>query len=344
MDGVARLDQQERDQLFRETAVRRGDIDAPMVEKDFWVCWTLKRVFSLSERIPHLVFKGGTSLSKVYDVIHRFSEDVDLSLHRSDLGFGDDRDPAGDMSNKRRRKLLQDLQTECERYIADELMPVLASAFGTALGSAEGWGLQVDDRDCQTVLFNYPAGAHTSDMQVPAYVRPVIRLELGARSDHWPSEDRVVHCYAAEQFPDYFDDPSCQVHVLNAERTFWEKVTLLHAEYHRNPDSPIRVRLSRHYYDLAQLAETPIADSAVADLSLLDAVREHKMCFFRSGWANYETACPGTVRIVPPEFRITAIRQDYRRMGEMIFGTPPSLDHILAVLTELEQKINRSSP
>ena len=347
MDGIARTNADERSELFSEAAAQRGDITPEVIEKDFWVCWTLKHVFDLGPTPAKLIFKGGTSLSKVYGVIERFSEDIDLSLSREDLGFTGERDPYQAASGKKQQALIEALVTRCEEAIAEELLPRLRERFAAVLGD-EGsgehpWNLSLDEGDAQTVNFSYPPGLRSGGTLPPSYVRPIVRLELGARSDHWPAEEHVIRSYAAEVFPASFEEPTCRVRTLSAERTFWEKVTILHAESHRPKDKPSGERLSRHYYDVAKLYQNDIGQRALARTDLLEAVVKHKRLFFRSGWANYDTAVLGSFRLVPPEERRASLETDYRVMREtMIFGESYSFDELLAVLAEVEARLNVS--
>jgi hypothetical protein len=340
MDLVAKGSARQRGQLF-ETAGARHEphLDAAIIEKDFWVCWTLRRIFDVLRFRPHLIFKGGTSLSKVYRAIERFSEDVDLSLSRRDLGFADDRDPeqAG-ISKKEAQRRLDALVAECQGAVRDKLVPELRRDFAAVLGTS-GWSVDLDPADPQTVIFTYPS---TEVSGFRPYVRPAIRLELGARSDDWPAADADLTPYAAETFPDVFAVRSCRVRTLAAERTFWEKATLLHAECHRPPDKLSRERLARHYYDLHRLAQQPIADQALAQRDVLERVIAHKSFFFAQGWAHYDTARPGTFRLLPAAERLEPLRRDYRDMAAMIFGEAPEWDDIVRGLTELEERINGS--
>lgn len=244
MDGIATAGPKERRELFRETAARRGDITAEVIEKDFWVCWTLKHIFDLGPTPAQLIFKGGTSLSKVYGLIERFSEDIDLSLSREDMGFVGERNPYEAPSRTRQKKLVRELVASCQKAIAEVLLPGLRTRLAAVLGP-EGratalWSLALDRIDLQTINFTYPPGLASGGPVPMAYVRPIVRLELGARSDHWPAEEHAVRPYAAEVFPAVFAEPSCLVRTLKAERTFWEKVTLLHAECHRSVQNPLQ--------------------------------------------------------------------------------------------------------
>lgn len=338
MDNVARASAVDRSTLFRRAeAALAPSCHAAIVEKDFWVCWSLRRIFEVLQFRPHLIFKGGTSLSKVYRAIERFSEDVDLSLSRRDLGFADDHDPEqSGISKKEARRRLDALVAECQTVVRQKLVPELRRDFAAVLGEA-GWSVVLDPADPQTVLFTYP---FTEVSGVTPYVRPSIRLEMGARSDDWPAADAEITPYAAEAFPDLFAIRSCRVRTLAAERTFWEKATLLHAECHRPPDKPSRERLSRHYYDLYRLARQPIAELAMEQHALLERVIAHKSFFFAQSWAHYETAGPGTLRLLPEADRLDALRRDYQAMESMIFGEAPDWDDIVRELARLETRIN----
>lgn len=344
MDTIAQLNTAERIELFQEASALKGNLSAPTIEKDFWVCWILRRLFSMTESSPRLLFKGGTSLSKVFKIISRFSEDIDLSFNRDDLGFVGERDTKREMSGKNRKRLLEEIEASCVSYIADKLVPALTQDFAGVIGDPEeaehSWSLKIDDQNPLTVFFNYPAVIPLTGTGVPDYIRPIIRLELGARSDPWPSKEYKIQSYASEVFPDLFDNPIFSVNTLEAERTFWEKATLLHAEYHSPEGRESGDRLSRHYYDLACLAQSPIKDRAIGDIDLLKAVVEHKQLFYRSRWAHYETACPGTFRLVPPRDRLPILRNDYRKMEEMFFDAPPTFELIMESLKELETDIN----
>ncbi|GAA3265123.1 hypothetical protein GCM10020258_32450 [Sphingomonas yabuuchiae] len=129
--------------------------------------------------------------------------------------------------------------------------------------------------------------------------------------------------------------------VLSARRTFWEKATALHAEAHRPAETETPQYFSRHYYDLAMLLDTEEGQAAVTDFDLLAQVTQHKATFFRSGWASYETARPGTLRLLPDDARVKDLRADYRAMAPMMFDQkPPSFDSILAKLAAVQQTIN----
>jgi len=339
VDNVLQLSERQRVELFQSTTQKTG-IDAVIVEKDFWVCWTLKELFALPTIGEHLIFKGGTSLSKVFKVIARFSEDIDVSIHRGYLGFGGANEPEAGGSNKEKVRRVEALKEACQKKIANELLPALEKQIGSKVRASDKWSLRMDDADPdkQTILFDYPT-SFTPD--AAGYIRRWVKIEMGARADHWPFETRAVTPYVAEEFPKGFREPSCTVKVLAAERTFWEKATILHAEFHRPADKAMPDRFSRHYCDLSELINKGVAASASAKLDLLARVAEHKSLFFKSSWAKYGEAMKGTLRIVPPDYRMKALQDDYGKMQQMFFGPPPKFDAMMGVLRNWESEFNQ---
>lgn len=168
-----------------------------------------------------------------------------------------------------------------------------------------------------------------------------MKIEMGARSDHWPSRNVSIAPYVAQHFPDAFAAPSFEVKVLAPERTFWEKATLLHAEYHRPMEKDILNRISRHYYDLVRLIEGGIGNNAMADEMLLARVVEHKKIFFPNTWARYDEAKKGTLRLAPAKTRIEALMEDYEKMSAMFFSDRTDFQEIVKVLVEWEAMFNQ---
>jgi hypothetical protein len=345
MDSVARLPATDRAALFGESGAGRG-LANTIIEKDFWVCWTLKRLFGgQGINTAALVFKGGTSLSKAFGVIRRFSEDIDLTFDRSDLGFSGSRDPIRDgISRKKADQLIEDLMREVEAHIAARSLPALRNAIAEQLGEPTdgNWSLEIDGADVHTVNFHYPTALPETEYAGMAYISPRVRLEFGARGDPWPTEVRVIRPYAAEDYPGFFNEPGVAVTVLALAPTFWEKATALHAEAHRPAGSATPLNFSRHYYDLAMILETAEGQAAARDFDLLATVANHKATFFRSAWASYDTARPGTLRLLPSDARVEDLRADYRAMRPMMFDDrPPAFNDILEKLERLQEAVNR---
>ena len=226
-----------------------------------------------------------------------FPEDIDISLSREWLGFSGARDPEAAVSRKHRSRLLDELSAACVAKLRDEVRPTLQQNFSAALSSTD-WSLDVAPDDPQTLLFAYPSVFQ--DQTGVGYVRPVVRIECGARSDRWPVAEQSITPYIAETFPAAFPDAGFTVPVLDIERTFWEKATILHAEAHRPSDKPTPERFSRHYADLAALSQHPAGAAAISRADLRARVVEHKQVFFPATWASYETAVPGSFKLIPP--------------------------------------------
>jgi hypothetical protein len=337
MDTVARMSAADRAELFRNTGAQM-DIEGALVEKDFWVCWTLGHLFDMESVRDMLMFKGGTALSKVSKLIDRFSEDIDLAIDYEPLGFVDDRDPREDMSRTRREKLLDEMMASCRAYIDGPFIESLRERCVAILGPSDDWSVELSTSDPNTVEFVYPLAG----LERVTYVRPRILLELGTHAEFIPSDRYTITSFAAEQYPKVFERTSAPVNAIKAERTFWEKATILHAEHHRPADKRLPGNHARHYYDMAMLARSPMCGDAVNDFDLLRRVVDHKTKFYYSGWARYDLAVPGTLALVPPDARIAELRRDYSAMSVMMFGDPPPLEGILAELADLESRINQA--
>jgi predicted nucleotidyltransferase component of viral defense system len=318
-------------------------LQAVSVEKDFWVCWTLRELFTLPGIGEHLTFKGGTSLSKAWKLIERFSEDIDIIVDKEGLGFGGDAAPDKAPSNKQRKTRLENLMDACRQWVQGTLQPAFADRLLAALGETD-WRLEVDPDmpDGQCLLFHYPsvfpAGA-------AGYVRPVVKIELGARSDDWPHETKFIQPCVIEHFPAFDPDSAFPVRVLAAERTFWEKACLLHEETFRPADKPRKIRMARHYYDLWCLLRAGVGNSALADTALFQRVAEHREIFFRFSWVDYSTHKPGAFRLTPPEDHLANWQEDYQAMlGPMFFGETPTFAQIMAAATTFETTFNATAP
>jgi hypothetical protein len=276
LNRIARMSAAERAQIFAETAARKGLPEA-IIEKDFWVCWVLKQLFSIDALSGRLLFKGGTSLSKIFHAINRFSEDIDLAVDYAALGFTGDRDPRREeISKSRRTSILDEMMTECRRYVGGEFLNSLTARCDQILSGAGVWGLDVSPQDPNVVRFRYP----TDPAKSLAYVVPQVVLELGTHAEFVPHDRFTIRSFVAEEFPDLVPEGDVAVLALLAKRTFWEKATILHAEYYRPSEKPIPDRYSRHYYDVAMLAQGPIRAEALADMTLLDQVVRHKETFY----------------------------------------------------------------
>ena len=311
-----------------------------IVEKDFWVSWILGMIFTDSDLEPHFVFKGGTSLSKVYRVIDRFSEDVDLGIHPTYLGFSEDLFATLESQTKRTSALLN-MQKVCGERLEKSMVPFLERKVRASLGNPKAttsWLSYVFDERVHgpIVLFHYPSVV-ASGVQ---YILRNVKLEIGSLTDQRPLGRHPVRPWLADTFPALFQDWHCEVTALEIERTFWEKATILHAEHHRPEGQEMPIRQARHYADFVRLLAHPKADSFLADTAMCLRVAEWKSRVFARKWARYELAKPGTFKLVPPEARLKNLEKDYVAMRPMFLTEPQPFEDLIEALSDAEQRLN----
>lgn len=357
MDEFARLEPSERLAFIKEAAARR-DLNPIIIEKDFWVCWTLRRLMSIPVLAEHLTFKGGTSLSKAYGIIDRFSEDIDLTIGRSAPKIDETKPPMeNDIKGKERERRVKALKVAAQSYVEEIALPNIRSAIAEELQTDEGWELILDpqDPDVLTILFQYPrllvygrprglvgdgavgqfpVGGAFED----GYIRPRIKLEFGARGEPEPCELRTITPYLAQEFPQKLTNSQTQISTLSVKRTFWEKVTILHALYH---GANFRAEMSRHYYDTAMLAAKGVDDLAIKEPDLLERVVLNKSLMFPDKKASYETGVFGTLRLAPNDHLRDRLRADYAAMAEMFMVAPPRFEELIESISQLEAKLNQ---
>lgn len=340
MDNFLKQSIEHRRLAFQQTAEALG-ISIQSVEKDFWVCWTLRELFALPELGEQLTFKGGTSLSKAWHLIHRFSEDIDLTIGREYLGFGGEQSPEEAPSNKQQSKRLKALKAASQQAIMERLLPALSARIGSAFPPDFKWTLAPDDTDAdgQTLLFRYPV---VVPIAISRYIRPEVKIEMGARSDTWPADSVVIRPFVAENFPQAMPSADCPVQVLAAERTFWEKAMLLHELRGRPAGKTIRPRMARHYYDLWCLIGAGVAARAMRDTDLYRRVATHRSVFFPVTGVDYDALRDGELQLMPLPKQLDNWRKDYQAMrGSMFIGAAPSFDDVLASVRQFEHDFNK---
>lgn len=332
MRKIAKITESDRKALFHNTAAKMGMTDA-IIEKDFWVCYMLDYLFHRCAWKDRFAFKGGTSLSKAYGLIERFSEDIDLILDWRVLGYAID-EPWEERSNTKQDLFNKEANARAEKFLHDEFLPSLSVDLSRELG--EGVRCFVDGDDPQTVKIVYPHSFSDSS------ILQEIRLEIGALAAWTPAQNKTITSYAAQQYMRLFEQPSTEILTVLPERTFWEKVTILHREAFRPQERPFPARYSRHYYDLYKMAQTQVKDNALADRDLLSRVVRFKEKFYRCPWARYDLAKFGTMKLLPPEDSLVRLRTDYDHMQNMLFGSKPDFDEIMNGIAALEEEINKS--
>jgi len=326
LDKVARMTPKDREGVFQECAARRG-VRGVVIEKDFWVCWILQKLYGNDMLSKNIMFKGGTSLSKVFNVIERFSEDIDLVLNWNLLEMSLFPE-AG--SNKAKKLWKDELKQKSCRYVEGTIYPIVGKLIGEDLCD-----LSIDVSSGTAKIFIKYPHSFTDE-----YIQNRILLEIGPRSAWKPNAIYNIKPYLAEEFPEMFSAPMAKVHTIKAERTFWEKVLILHQEHYRLEDKQPRDRYSRHYYDVVMMCKKGIKDSALADLALCEQVVEFKKKFFPCSWSKDDLAKSGTFTLMPNKSLTNALKKDYAGMEQMIFGEYPNFDELLSEIGALEKELN----
>lgn len=320
-----------------EVAAGRSGRPAHLLEKDIWVVWALSAIYD-SPLVNSLTFKGGTSLSKVYHVIDRFSEDIDLTYDIRELVSDLLRDgnpiPA---SASQEKKITSAVRSRLPQWIEQTVQPVIEQALVASGLQAE---LSLSGKDSDKLIITYPA-----TKQGTGYAAATIQLEFGARATGEPHQRHHVACDIAPLI-DGVIFPTAQPLVMAAERTFWEKATAAHVyclQGRLRGD-----RYSRHWYDLAALAKTMHFASAASDHELARQVAEHKSMFFAEkdvdgGKVDYFQATSGDLRLIPQGPSLGALAKDYAAMLEdgLLAFEQPTFETVMASCAAIQDEINR---
>lgn len=323
------------------TAANTSGIPPHLLEKDIWVVWSLRHLFT-GPYAQHLVFKGGTSLSKAYGVIRRFSEDVDLTYDiraiASDL-IGDTGSPLP-ASKSQEKKWSKEIRVRLSSWVDAEIVPQLKQAL-----LQQGLPAAVRAVGDKVFIDYEPLATGTG------YVPSSVMLEFGARSTGEPSESRAIRCDAAEHLQGV-EFPTATPQVMRAERTFWEKATAIHVfcaqgEF-RGGD-----RFARHWHDVTRLDAAGFADAAIADKALAQAVADHKNVFFaekntQGEVIDYHLAVSGELQLVPDDGALAKLATDYQHMVDdgLFLDDAEPFESLLERCRTIQQKANanKSSP
>lgn len=304
MQWLTGLNDEQRRNSINITADALG-LPIVAVEKDWWVSLVLRAIFS-TPYSPSLLFKGGTSLSKGWNLIQRFSEDIDLALNREHLGFG------GHLSNKQIAKL----RKASEAFVAADLRMALLNAMAN-LNVPAVYEITQDGEEQSDphLILNYP-----SLYEPVAYLPPRVKIELSTRSLMEPFSPRPIQSFIGAQFDDQnFSDAAFDVPTVEPRRTFLEKAFLLHEELLRGPDKMKVFRMSRHLSDLERLMDTQHATDALENMELYNEIVTHRSVFYKRGFADYASHAPATINFVPPAGMTAAWQADYNQMTETMF-------------------------
>jgi hypothetical protein len=333
-DPFLRLAPAEQADIIRAISARAGR-PALLFEKDVWICWVLQSLFDMPGR-KRMVFKGGTSLSKVFNAINRFSEDIDLTVDYRELDPGVD--PFADgLTNRRRDQIREHLEQRLAEYIRMTVVPHLTDVLAQQYGGSNPT-VNIGGEKGEKLIVSIGSQFNGDD----GYVRDGVLLEFGGRNVIDPHQQHEVRTYLMDHVNE-LSFPIATVDVLAAERTFWEKATLLHGACNDEDLVAKGVgRLSRHWYDLSRLADLDIGTRAIADRALLADVVRAKKVVFRSARARYDDCVAGGIRLVPDTTVLNALREDYEAMiaAGMFEGDPPNFQDVINRLRALETAIN----
>ncbi|MDX2207536.1 MAG: nucleotidyl transferase AbiEii/AbiGii toxin family protein [Gemmatimonadales bacterium] len=331
----------DRVDVFQEAAAHLGTTPAH-IEKDLWVCWTLRALFAnRPQQVPSYVFRGGTSLSKCFGITHRFSEDVDITVRREDLGCTESFGELEARSRRGRRAVIDGLMARCRAHVADEMQPYLQGKLEEVAGGTARVVIDPTVQDSMTLLVDYNAATGPGD----GYTYSPVRVEIGPRSDTHLLATVTVTPYCQSFVNADLAVPG--VTVLRPERTTWDKVLIAHRlcteEDARHPGQASRWNAdlqSRHFYDLHMLHRDGTATRAINDTALLrESVRHTRLFFPRTG-DGIERAARGSFSITPRGALLDSLAADYAAMQRMILGTRPQFDEVLASVVELERALN----
>jgi predicted nucleotidyltransferase component of viral defense system len=322
----------EQQLLLLNEAHKKTKLSEVVIEKDEWVTAVIRALFSLPYA-EHLLFKGGTSLSKCWHIIERFSEDVDIAINRELLGFSEE------LSNNQIRNKLR--KVSClfikEKLSADLMEQIKNQGINSDLFSIEVEFSEDSTKDPVIVEIQY-----TSVIEGLTYINPTVKLEIGCRSMREPFEKLKIQSIIDESFSNTpFSDKPFEVNAVLPQRTFIEKLCLLQEEFAK-PQELVRTnRMSRHLYDIVKIANTDIANNALTCKDLWLSIIKHRQKFVRMKNFDYELLKPQNISIIPPDFIISQWRQDYETMREtMIYGESLSFDKLIDKIRHLNERIN----
>lgn len=327
------LTKREQAQILQSIAINSGMAKTSLVlEKDIWICWALEHLFKMPNQLP-MAFKGGTSLSKAYKVIDRFSEDVDITIDYRAFDCGN---PFADgISNTKIKDISLKLKAEVTRYIKQTIIPYFEKIIVEQFDQQQP--IVTLDKDGETLYLSYPSVIE----QKSGYIIDAVRLEFGGRNISMPNDVCTIETDISEYMENLLF-PSAKVIVLSPEKTFWEKITLIHYECNRLVLKEDANRISRHWYDISKLANHEIGSKAQNNKELLKEVIKIKKIFYNSSFAKYDDCLNGKLCLIPETVSLLKLKKDFEKMvsSGMFYNKNPEFDEIINVVHALEEKIN----
>lgn len=321
--------------MLQQTEATHPCINQVAIEKDWWVTVTLKALFQTDCR-DSLIFKGGTSLSKGFNIIERFSEDIDLAISHSFFGIEKTNKSQRDKLKKLARRYIQEtLFAQLDAQLKDMGITGYTIENVTQVQDKNGEWKPIDsDKDPTVILLHYPSIVEDTI----SYIPPRVKIEISCLSMDEPTEERDIHSLICETFEEEDTDANCKIRTVVPTRTFLEKLFLLAEEFQK--DKPRSVRMSRHLYDLEKLMDTEYGREALADRTLYDAIVEHRRAYYALKYVNYDLHAPASINFMIPEQTIESWKADYSDMRRFfIYGQSLDFDALMQKMEELQERV-----
>lgn len=321
--------------MLQQTEATHPGINQVAIEKDWWVTVTLKALFQTDCR-DSLIFKGGTSLSKGFNIIERFSEDIDLAISHSFFGIEKTNKSQRDKLKKLARRYIQEtLSAQLDAQLKDMGITGYTIENVTQVQDKNGKWKPIDsDKDPTVILLHYPSIVEDTI----SYIPPRVKIEISCLSMDEPTEERDIHSLICETFEEEDTDANCKIRTVVPTRTFLEKLFLLAEEFQK--DKPRSVRMSRHLYDLEKLMDTEYGREALADRTLYDAIVEHRRAYYALKYVNYDLHAPASINFMIPEQTIESWKADYSDMRRFfIYGQSLDFDALMQKMEELQERV-----
>lgn len=322
--------------MLQQTATEHQDVALPAIEKDWWVMVTLRALFRCGCK-DFLLFKGGTSLSKGFGVIGRFSEDIDLAI--SHLFFGIDKTNKN-QKDKLRKKAREYIHNTLSIELDEQMKSMGITGYSienvTCYRDIDGITHPIDsDKDPTVILVHYPSIVE-DDI---AYILPRVKIEVSCLSMDVPVENREIKSMVAESFPEEDDEIRGMFRTVVPTRTFLEKIFLLAEEFQK--EKPRYARMSRHLYDLERLMDTEYGKLALEDEHLYDAIVEHRRVYYGLKYVDYNKHSRDVISFLPPKDELENWRRDYENMQKyFIYAHSLSFDDLMDRMKELQRRLN----
>jgi hypothetical protein len=331
-----KLDDDSRRTSLNQASIKSG-ITPKAIEKDWWVTLVLQLLFS-SKYTPYYAFKGGTSLSKGWGIIDRFSEDIDIALSSEAFGKKYIDNPSKTFVEQLRRAGCLFTSNEITNELKEQFVKLKISE---QLYSIEVEAIKADmpDTDPQTIYVNYK-----SLFDPNPYLPDRVKIEFSVRSQREPNDSRQMHTLLNHYFPnEIYEEETFPVTTIQPNRTLIEKILLLHEEYNREDESKMRTyRMSRHYYDLFRIYQFSEYSKALDNNQFIEDIIQHRISYSRLRHFDYNTLCIGRISIIPSASVLTALQNDYEDMiKEMMYGYVPTFSEMMKTANEIQERFNQ---